>query len=149
LPGPRGGSTDRTLEILGRVDGDGRIRVVTNPGRSAPAALNVLLGAARGEIITRVDAHSYVAPAFLRSIVAVMEESGEAVVVGRSAASRLGRLGAGALRLLSIVPVLHFGYGLGFLRGCFERPRARRGTPEGARATDPRLGSCFWYCAWP
>ncbi len=77
-----GGSTDRSLEILRRVDREGRIRILDNPGRTAPAALNVALAAARGEVITRVDGHSYVAPDYLRQIVRVMEETGEAVVGG-------------------------------------------------------------------
>src|SRR5437867_13082305 len=64
-----GGSTDRTMEILGRTDAEHRIRVVPNPGRTAPAALNVLIPQARGEIITRVDGHSFVAPDYLRRIV--------------------------------------------------------------------------------
>ena len=77
-----GGSTDRTTEILRQVDAEGRIRVLPNPGRTAPAALNVAVAAARGEIVTRVDGHSFVAPDYLSSIVAVMEETGEAVVGG-------------------------------------------------------------------
>jgi len=77
-----GGSTDRTLEILERVDTGRRIRVLKNPGRTAPAALNVAIAGAGGEIITRVDAHSRVAPDYLRRIVAVMEETGESVVGG-------------------------------------------------------------------
>ncbi|MBZ5639275.1 MAG: glycosyltransferase family 2 protein [Acidobacteriia bacterium] len=77
-----GGSSDRTLEILRSVDREGRIRVLENPRRTAPAALNVLLAATCGEVITRVDAHSYVAPDYLRTIARVMEESGESVVGG-------------------------------------------------------------------
>jgi glycosyltransferase involved in cell wall biosynthesis len=77
-----GGSTDRTLEILRQVDTGRRIRVLENPGRTAPAALNVAITEAGGEIITRVDAHSRVAPDYLRRIVAVMEETGESVVGG-------------------------------------------------------------------
>jgi cellulose synthase/poly-beta-1,6-N-acetylglucosamine synthase-like glycosyltransferase len=77
-----GGSTDRTHAILRGVDTTGRIRVLDNPGRTAPAALNVAIAAARGEIVTRVDGHSYVASDYLSRIVAVMEESGEAVVGG-------------------------------------------------------------------
>jgi cellulose synthase/poly-beta-1,6-N-acetylglucosamine synthase-like glycosyltransferase len=77
-----GGSTDRTLEILRRIDPEGRIRVLPNPGRTAPAALNVAIAAAAGEIVTRVDAHSWVAPDYLSRIVAVMEETGEKVVGG-------------------------------------------------------------------
>ena len=77
-----GGSTDRTLEILEGVDAQRRIRVLKNPGRTAPAALNVAIAEAKGEIVTRVDAHSRVAPDYLRRIVAVMEETGESVVGG-------------------------------------------------------------------
>lgn len=77
-----GGSTDATLEILARVDPGGRIRVLPNPGRTAPAALNVAIAAAKGEIVTRVDGHSFVAPDYLSRIVAVLEETGESVVGG-------------------------------------------------------------------
>jgi succinoglycan biosynthesis protein ExoA len=77
-----GGSTDRTREILRRIDGEHRIRVLDNPGRTAPAALNVAIAAASGEIVTRVDGHSYVAPDYLSRIVAVMEETGASVVGG-------------------------------------------------------------------
>lgn len=77
-----GGSTDDTLAVLARVDTGRRIRVLANPGRTAPAALNVLIAAARGEVVTRVDGHSHVAPDYLERIVAVMEETGESVVGG-------------------------------------------------------------------
>ncbi|HEX4823330.1 MAG TPA: glycosyltransferase family 2 protein [Candidatus Polarisedimenticolaceae bacterium] len=77
-----GGSTDRTRAILSAIDPTGRIRILENPGRTAPAALNVAIGASRGEIVTRVDGHSYVAPDYLTRIVAVMEETGESVVGG-------------------------------------------------------------------
>ena len=77
-----GGSTDRTREILRRVDVDGRVRVLDNPGRTAPAALNVAIAAAKGEIVVRVDGHSHVAPDYLSRIVAVMRETGESAVGG-------------------------------------------------------------------
>jgi succinoglycan biosynthesis protein ExoA len=77
-----GGSTDRTRELLAAVDGQTRVRVLDNPGRTAPAALNVAIGKARGDIVTRVDGHSYVAPDYLSRIVAVMQETGESVVGG-------------------------------------------------------------------
>ena len=77
-----GGSTDRTREVLATLDRSGRIRVLENPGRTAPAALNIALSHALGEIITRVDGHSRVAPDYLSRVVAVMEETGEAAVGG-------------------------------------------------------------------
>jgi glycosyltransferase involved in cell wall biosynthesis len=77
-----GGSRDRTLALLGEVDREGRVRVLPNPGRTAPAALNVLLSAAKGEIVTRVDGHSFVAQDYLERIVEVMEATGESAVGG-------------------------------------------------------------------
>jgi cellulose synthase/poly-beta-1,6-N-acetylglucosamine synthase-like glycosyltransferase len=77
-----GGSSDRTLARLAAVDVEARVRVLANPGRTAPAALNVAIAEAKGEIVTRVDGHSYVAPDYLSRIVSVMEETGESVVGG-------------------------------------------------------------------
>lgn len=77
-----GGSKDRTLAVIEAVDTGRRIRVIRNPGRTAPAALNLAIAEARGEIITRVDAHSRVAPDYLARIAAVMRETGESVVGG-------------------------------------------------------------------
>jgi hypothetical protein len=48
------------------------------------------------------------------------------------AASRAPRLGTGAVRLLAILPVLHVGYGLGFLAGALEILTGRQGKPPGA-----------------
>ncbi|GAA3346904.1 hypothetical protein GCM10020358_59700 [Amorphoplanes nipponensis] len=54
-----GGSTDGTRDILaGLAAEDPRIRVLDNPRRIAPAALNIGLAATAGEYIVRVDAHS-------------------------------------------------------------------------------------------
>jgi hypothetical protein len=53
-------------------------------------------------------------------------------IVVAFALSRLPRLGAGAARLLAIVPVLHVGYGLGFLSGATERLLGRTSHPPGA-----------------
>jgi cellulose synthase/poly-beta-1,6-N-acetylglucosamine synthase-like glycosyltransferase len=77
-----GGSQDRTRALLAGMDREARVRVLDNPGRTAPAALNVAIAAARGEIVTRVDGHSYVAPDYLSRIVDVMQETGESVVGG-------------------------------------------------------------------
>jgi cellulose synthase/poly-beta-1,6-N-acetylglucosamine synthase-like glycosyltransferase len=77
-----GGSSDGTLEVLRRVDPERRVRVLDNPRRTAPAALNVLIAAAAGEIVTRVDGHSYVAEDYLERIVEVLQDTGESVVGG-------------------------------------------------------------------
>jgi len=77
-----GGSHDGTRALLAALDPGHRVRVLENPGRTAPAALNVAIAAARGDVITRVDGHSFVAPDYLSRIVAVMSETGESVVGG-------------------------------------------------------------------
>jgi glycosyltransferase involved in cell wall biosynthesis len=54
-----GGSHDGSREILARLAaGDPRIRVLDNPDRVIPAALNCGLHAARGAYVARMDAHT-------------------------------------------------------------------------------------------
>jgi succinoglycan biosynthesis protein ExoA len=52
-----GASEDRTVELV-RGLGDRRIRVLPNPSRTIPAALNVGLRHATGDFLARVDAHA-------------------------------------------------------------------------------------------
>jgi succinoglycan biosynthesis protein ExoA len=55
-----GGSEDGTRAILEELGAeDPRIRVLDNPGRTTPHALNIGLAAARGEYVARMDAHAY------------------------------------------------------------------------------------------
>ena len=49
------------------------VRVVDNPRRVIPAALNTAIAAARGEIIVRLDAHSFPAPDYIARSVAALE----------------------------------------------------------------------------
>jgi succinoglycan biosynthesis protein ExoA len=61
-----GGSTDRTREILEELAAeDPRIRVLDNPRKITPVALNIALEAARGEVIARMDAHTHYPPDYL------------------------------------------------------------------------------------
>jgi glycosyltransferase involved in cell wall biosynthesis len=61
-----GGSTDRTPEILRELAADdARIRILANPQRSTPIALNIGLRAARGEFVARMDAHTHYPPNYL------------------------------------------------------------------------------------
>lgn len=54
-----GGSTDGTREVVqGYVAKDNRIRLLENPHRTVPYALNIGIRASRGDTIVRVDAHS-------------------------------------------------------------------------------------------
>lgn len=54
-----GRSEDSTRQVLDRLTRDEpRLRILDNPRREIPAALNIGLRAARGEFVARMDAHS-------------------------------------------------------------------------------------------
>lgn len=77
-----GGSTDGTRGIIEeyarRHPG---LRLVENPDRIIPAALNAGLRAATGEILVRMDAHALYEPDYIRTCVRLLEET-PAVAVG-------------------------------------------------------------------
>jgi len=61
-----GGSEDRTPEIIERLAArDNRIRVLSNPQRRIPNALNIGLRHARGDYVVRMDAHAYYPPDYI------------------------------------------------------------------------------------
>jgi succinoglycan biosynthesis protein ExoA len=61
-----GGSTDGTRAILDELaDGDERVRVLENPARTTPSALNVGLRHARGDFVARMDAHAFYPPGYV------------------------------------------------------------------------------------
>jgi succinoglycan biosynthesis protein ExoA len=78
-----GGSEDGTPEILRELAAeDPRVRVLENPQRSTPIALNIGLRAARGEFIARMDAHTHYPPNYLATGVARLRRGGVAHVSG-------------------------------------------------------------------
>ena len=61
-----GGSTDGTRELLDVLAGeDDRIRVLDNPERTVPHALNIGLREARASVVVRMDAHTIYPPRYL------------------------------------------------------------------------------------
>jgi len=61
-----GRSDDGTLEFLEELArSDDRVRVLDNPARRTPNALNVGLAAARGEFVARMDAHTFYPPVYI------------------------------------------------------------------------------------
>ena len=58
-----------------------RIGVFDNPGRVAPAGINVMLGEYTGDAFVRIDAHSTIPSNFVSACVEILEE-GEYVVAG-------------------------------------------------------------------
>jgi succinoglycan biosynthesis protein ExoA len=72
-----GMSEDGTREIIGEYAlRDTRVRLLDNPRRTTPAALNRAIGEARGEVLARIDAHASVAPDYLSRCVGCLESSG-------------------------------------------------------------------------
>ncbi len=71
-----GMSTDGTREILERLAAkDERISIIDNPVRVASTGLNVAIRNARGEIVLRMDAHTEYAKDYVRTCVAVLQET--------------------------------------------------------------------------
>ncbi len=58
------------------------LRVVDNPDRSIPAALNRGIAQARGEVIIRIDAHSMPHPDYVERCLLVLEQTGATNVGG-------------------------------------------------------------------
>lgn len=76
-------STDRTRQVVADFQAahpDLEIRIIENPRRNIPAAVNTAIRASRGETILRLDAHSVPAPDyFKRSLAALQAGLGENV----------------------------------------------------------------------
>ena len=78
-----GPSSDRTREIADALAAaDSRIRVVDNPAARTPSALNLGIGAAKHEIIVRVDGHGELTDGYIRRAVELLDETGAANVGG-------------------------------------------------------------------
>jgi glycosyltransferase involved in cell wall biosynthesis len=69
-------STDGTRDILNSVAArDPRLRIIDNPERITPIALNRAIAASNGEIIVRFDAHAVMPPDYVRRCVQLLESS--------------------------------------------------------------------------
>jgi GT2 family glycosyltransferase len=77
------GSTDRTPEVAhGYAARDARVRVVSSQATNQAAAMNDGILAAKGDVVARVDAHSWVPPDYLRGVVAALGRHPDAAGVG-------------------------------------------------------------------
>ena len=72
-----GQSTDDTRECVKAMSRDTfPVKLLDNPKRIIPSAMNVGLAAARGPIILRVDGHSTIAPDYVRRAVLALKRTG-------------------------------------------------------------------------
>lgn len=77
-------STDKTRDVIARFSAQHPVvpvRVIDNPQRDIPRALNLGIHAASGEIIVRMDAHSIPSTGYVARCVKLLTD-GEAAVVG-------------------------------------------------------------------
>jgi glycosyltransferase involved in cell wall biosynthesis len=86
-----GDSSDDSVAVLRRY-GAG-VRVLRNPSRIVPTAMNIGIAAARGEIIARVDAHTVIAPDYIRIGVEPLQRTAADNVGGLMHAVGGGRTG--------------------------------------------------------
>jgi succinoglycan biosynthesis protein ExoA len=97
----------RTAEDFGNARGACRLVLLENPQRIVPAALNLALKHAKGDIIFRLDGHSEMSPGYINACVArLRREANVACVGGPSIAIGKGLIGgAYALALSSFFGV--------------------------------------------
>ncbi len=75
-----GQSDDGTKELVEQVGKkDSRVRVVDNPKRITPTAMNILITESVGDIIIRLDGHTFVANDFIRQSVDALLNNGDDV----------------------------------------------------------------------
>jgi glycosyltransferase involved in cell wall biosynthesis len=79
-----GMSDDGTRDSLTRLVQDtSHLRVLDNPARTTPCAMNLGIQAARGRYIAIMGAHAHYAPDYIRQSIAVLEMTGADNVGGR------------------------------------------------------------------
>jgi len=98
-----GMSDDGTRQAVERLsEGDGRIKMLDNPKRIVPAAMNIGIKAARGDLFIRVDGHAEIPADFVTKSVECLQEHTNAWVVGgyieTVAGGYMGRAIASAMR---------------------------------------------------
>ncbi len=87
-----GPSKDRTAEIASRLARtDPRVTAISNPSGTIPAGLNLAFGAARYDVVARMDGHALMRPGYLRTGIATLLETKAADVGGVMAAEGISR----------------------------------------------------------
>jgi succinoglycan biosynthesis protein ExoA len=103
-----GDSDDDSATVL-QAYGD-RVRVLRNPLRIVPSAMNIGIRAAQGDIIARVDAHTVLATDYIRLGVEMLERTGAENVGGPMHAVGGGRVGSA----IALAMASRFGIGAYF-----------------------------------
>jgi len=117
-----GMSEDRTREILGQFGARHKwIRLIDNPRRITPVALNLAIRAATGDVLVRMDAHVTYPANYISRLVAALDEFGADNV---GAVLRTLPAGDGAMARAIAVAMSHpFGVGTSYFRIGTAAPR--------------------------
>lgn len=78
-----GASTDKTVEIVKRyVNNYSNIKLIHNPNKYVPFALNLAIKSSSGDPIIRLDAHTKYSPDYFEKVIETFEKSGADIVGG-------------------------------------------------------------------
>jgi len=103
-----GRSSDETRDIVHDVMSRHRnVRLLDNPGRIVPTAMNVGLAEARGEFIVRVDGHCVLEPGYIRGAIEALRRSACQGVGGSMVATGRGFWG----EAIAVATSMPFGVG--------------------------------------
>jgi glycosyltransferase involved in cell wall biosynthesis/SAM-dependent methyltransferase len=116
-----GASTDGTADVARTIAATSRttVRVLANPRRTAAAAMNVGVAAARGDVIVRLDGHAEAAPDFVRRGVEALARTGADCVGGPIVTVGDGATG----RAVAVAMRSRFGVGGAAFRSPTDRAR--------------------------
>lgn len=117
-----GRSEDRTRRIVEvYAERYGNIRLIDNPRQITPAALNIGIGEARGDVIVRVDAHARLERSYIRRCVDALQKYGADNVGGIMKTIPQNR---GFMASAIVASLCHrFGVGNSYFRVQSSRPR--------------------------
>jgi succinoglycan biosynthesis protein ExoA len=133
-------SQDRTREVIAefcRQRPDVAVTLIDNPARRIPAALNLGIEAARGDIIARLDAHAVASPGYIRRSVEVLRQKGVGVVGMPCQVCP----GADTLTARAIAMAVSHPFGIG-------DAKYRLGRGSGQQAVDTVAFACFRKELW-
>ncbi len=78
-----GDSDDRTAEVVRTLaEDDPRVKLLANPMRTVPHAMNIGIRAAEGDIVIRLDGHAEIETDFIANSLRALEEHPECACVG-------------------------------------------------------------------
>jgi succinoglycan biosynthesis protein ExoA len=105
------GSTDRTVELVrARQENEPRLHLITGNGRlNAGQAMNVGIAAGTGDLIARVDAHTYIDPDYLRRAAEIFAELGPQLALAGGQPRQVGETRFG--RAVTLARRSRFGVG--------------------------------------